>query len=339
MQKIIIPTSKCIPGMKTAQPIVDLFTGVTIIGKDQLLTEELIERIQKFIHTDIWVYLDSTDSVWHLPKEVIENYKQYSTKLEEVFGNISQNQPPTVSELEVFCSGICEDFTQNHTLLGCTNLMKELDYTTYRHCMNVAFLSMLICRWTKQPKEIIKSVLKAALLHDIGLINLPIGIEDNEERLTEEERIEYEKHAIYSYNISEKVQGLDQLVKQAILMHHEYCDGTGFPLRLTGDKIPLIAKIITIADTYERLHIKYHVFETLKQLSQERITQFDTDMVLTFCNNVANYYIGSFVTLNTGEIGEVVFINAKAFHRPMIKINNKFINLLTQTKYYIVSVE
>ena len=90
MQKIIIPISKCIPGMTTAGPIIDLKTGTTIVGQNQELTSEHIKNIQNFIHTDIWVYIDSFNKVWNLPSETIENYKKYTTALMTVVKQIDE---------------------------------------------------------------------------------------------------------------------------------------------------------------------------------------------------------------------------------------------------------
>ena len=339
MQKVILPISKCIPGMVTAQPIVDMQTGVIIIGQNQELTKDNLQNINKFIHTDIWVYLDSFNKVWNLPPETIENYKKYSNALTNVIGNLASPDDKSFKEFEELCDHLSSDFNQNHALLGCTNLIKQLDYTTYTHSLNVAFLSKLICRWTGIDNETSLNVTKAALLHDIGGINLAFDMINKTENLSFEERAEYEKHPIYSYNIVSKMHDLDSSVCKGILAHHERCDGTGFPLKLTSPYINNVAKVISIADRYELLRKRHHIFDTLKILLTDDLTKFDANMLLTFCNNIANYYIGVFVTLSTGEIGEVVFINPKCIYRPMIKINEKFINLYECPTITIVDIE
>lgn len=339
MQKIILPTSKCIPGMVTAQPVVDMQTGATILGQNQELTKESLENINKFIHTDIWVYLDSFNKVWNLPPETIENYKKYSTALSSVLGSMNPPNDASAMEFEEVYTHISSEFTQNYSLLGCTNLIKQLDYNTYSHSLNVAFLSTLICRWTRMDKEVSANATKAALLHDIGAINLSFDMINKTEGLTYDEITEYEKHPIYSYNIVSKMHDLHPSIAKGILAHHERCDGTGFPVKLTAPYINDIAKIISIADTYEILRKKYHIFDTLKILLTDDLTKFDPNMLLTFCNHIANYYIGVFVTLSTGEIGEVVFINPKCIYRPIVKINAKFINLYEEPSISIVNIE
>ncbi|MDF2614350.1 MAG: hypothetical protein K0S71_2136 [Clostridia bacterium] len=339
MQKIILPVSKCIPGMVTAQPIVDISTGATIIGQNQLLTKENLQNINKFIHGDIWVYLDSFNKVWNLPSETIESYKQYSKALSSVLGKIVSPKETDYSEFETICSNISSDFNHNYSLIGCTNLIKQLDYTTYTHSLNVAFLSILICKWMHLEKETLSHVTKAALLHDIGSINLAFDMINRTENLSYEALAEYEKHPIYSYNIVSKMRDLHPSIAKGILAHHERCDGTGFPLKLTSSQINSIAKILGIADSYELLRKKYHIFDTLAILLTDDLAKFDPNMLLTFCNNIANYYIGVYVTLDTGEIGEVVFINPKCIYRPIIKINEKYINLYESPSIKIINIE
>lgn len=84
---------------------------------------------------------------------------------------------------------------------------------------------------------------------------------------------------------------------------------------------------------------KCPIFDTLKILLTEDIACLDTDKLLTFCNHVANYYIGVFITLSNGVIGEVVFINPKCIYRPIVKVNENFINLYETPSIGITSIE
>lgn len=341
MQKIILPITKCIPGMITAQPIVDLKTGTTIIGQNQILTEDFLNNLPNFIYNDIWVYLDSFTKVWNLPEETIENYKKYSKVLSLVLGNLDHSNAThsilNLDDFEQLCTQLTLDFKQNYSLLGCTNLIAQLDYTTYTHSLNVAFLGVLICRWCNLGTNMEDLVIKTGLLHDIGMINLPTNSYKGE--MTADEISEYEKHPIYGYNITSKIKELSPEVSKAILAHHENCNGTGFPLRLSSPYISKLAKVIALADAYDRLHSEHHIFETLRILLEDQLTDFDPELLFTFCNTIANYYIGVFVKLNNGEIGEVVFINPKCIYKPIIKINKRYIDLYMEHGFYITDIE
>lgn len=337
MQKVILPISKCIPGMTTAQPIVNMHTGATIIAKNQVLTAENLSNISKFVHTDIWVYLDSFDRVWNLPSKTIENYKKYGNALSSVLENIKPDSTNNTEAFEDIYTQITDEFKDHHVLVGCTDLIKKLDHTVYTHSLNVAFLSMLICKWTHASSDTLSHTVKAALLHDIGNINLAFDVTDPD-TLSSEEYVEYQKHPIYSYNIVSKMKDLAPPITKGILAHHERCDGTGFPLKLTTHAINDVAKILAIADSFELLRKKHHIFDTLRILLTDQLTKFDTNKLLTFCHYIANYYIGVFVTLNTGEIGELVFINPLCIYKPIIKIKDQFINLYEENQLSIVEI-
>ena len=339
MKKIIIPASKCIPGMVTAAPVIDLKTGSTIIAADQELSSSQIKNILNFIHTDIWVYLDSSDKVWGLPSETIKNYQKYSNALISVVKGLNEGTPNAILDFEDFSNSLPTEFKANHSLLGCTHLIEELDYNTYNHSLNVSFISLLICRWCHFDEHFTDCAIKAGLLHDIGILNLSFNPFDTKEPWTEEQKAEYEKHPIYSYNMVSKLKDLDPMISKAILAHHERCDGSGFPVHISAPYINQLGKVLALADLYETLRSKTHIFEILRTLLVDHIAEFDPKLLLTFCTYIATYYVGTFVILNNGLIAEVVFINPNCVYRPIVKINDEFINLYEDLSVEIVAIK
>lgn len=92
----------------------------------------------------------------------------------------------------------------------------------------------------------------AAAIHDVGKIAINDFIIHKPGRFTEAEYMMVQQHTILGARIIEKL-ALDPLITSAILYHHENFDGTGYPHHLYGDQIPLEARIIRIADTYDAL--------------------------------------------------------------------------------------
>lgn len=339
MKKMIVPASKCIPGMVTANPVIDLKTGMTIIGANQELTAGHIRDILKFLHTDIWVYLDSSNKVWGITPETIQSYQEYSDTLLSIIKDLDSNNLHAISDLQKLAQTLPLDFSSNHELIGCTNLIEQLDYNTYNHSLNVAFISLLICRWCHFDETFTSQAIQASLLHDIGILNLSFNPFTTPKPWTKQQEEEYHKHPIYSNNIVYKIKDLDNAVCRAILTHHECCDGTGFPLHLTGPFISQLGKVIAIADRYEMMKSYPHIFDIIKTLLVDQITQFDPYLLLTFCNNIVNYYLGTYVVLSNGLIGEVVFIDPHCIYRPTIKVNDQFINLYDNPSLEIVSLQ
>ena len=339
MKKIVIPSSKCIPGMITAEPIIDLKTGTVIVAANQELLPSTIQNVLNFVHTDIWVYLDSFNKVWNLSDETLENYQKYSDALVSVIKGLDSNNLNAISDFEDFCTNLPIDFKANYSLLGCTNLIEQLDYNTYNHSLNVAFIALLICRLNDFDSDFSACAIKAGLLHDIGMLNLSFNPFETPTPWTPEQQSEYEKHPIYSYNLISKLKDLDPAIGKAVLAHHERCNSSGFPLRLSAPYISKLAKVLALADAYELLRNESHIFNVLKTLLVEQTDAFDPQLVFTICAYVATYFVGTYVVLSDGSIAEVVFINPVCVYRPIVKINDQFINLYDTPSLEIVSIK
>ena len=127
-------------------------------------------------------------------------------------------------------------------------------------------------------------------------------------------------------------------VLKGVLSHHERCDGSGYPLSIKENKLNDFAKIIGITDTYEELKKHHHIFEVVRRLGSTMLRKFEVHLLFEFCNNIMNYYIGSSVLLNNGEVGEVLFIQSQAWGKPIIEVNGKTINLYEKNHLQIVKV-
>ena len=131
----------------------------------------------------------------------------------------------------------------------------------------------------------------AGTLHDIGKIIVPPEILSKEKKLTHEEWETIKKHTITGYQLLKSVDEYSHL-GEVVLYHHEKLDGTGYPEGLKEDEIPLLSKIISIADAYEAMtanrpyqntKTKEQAIEELKKYSG---TQFDKEIVDVFVSEV-----------------------------------------------------
>jgi HD-GYP domain-containing protein (c-di-GMP phosphodiesterase class II) len=92
----------------------------------------------------------------------------------------------------------------------------------------------------------------ASLLHDIGKIGIPEYILNKEGPLNEEEREKINKHPVIGVTILQPISELNEAI-MGVKHHHERYDGKGYPSGLKGEEIPLIAAIISVADTYDAM--------------------------------------------------------------------------------------
>ncbi|MDF1615909.1 HD domain-containing phosphohydrolase [Petrocella sp. FN5] len=130
------------------------------------------------------------------------------------------------------------------------NAMEINDSYTHQHNNLVADYALSLAKAIGY--EDTEAVEVAGKLHDIGKIAIPYHILNKPGRLTNEEYEIIKKHPEEGYKII-KDTDFDQRIKDGIRYHHEWYDGTGYPLQLKGDDIPMIAQIIAIADVFDAL--------------------------------------------------------------------------------------
>lgn len=331
--------------MVLMQSIVDEKTGTTIVGKGQKLTKEMLNRLKHFDNIPVWISIASLSelikghSVWKVDKKTLEIYKDYAKALRNVFLPLKEGNKLSLDQLVNIAEDMIQKFSDNYKILACVNLLKEMEQGEYNHSVNVAFISLVLGRWLMFDEQKLKNLLLAALLHDVGKNELaPYLYHKDESEMNNIERIEYRRHPILAYEKLAAFNELDNDVLKGVLTHHERCDGLGFPLSLREKRINDIAKVIGIVDTYDTLMKKQHVFSTVKTLGVNMMRKFNVNFLLQFCSNMMNYYVGALVVLNTGQMGEVVFIQSQAIHRPIIKIENEYINLYEKTHLEIEEV-
>lgn len=339
IEKVIIPISECIPGMTLMQSIVDENTGATIVGKGQVLTEESIEKLSNFEHTQVWITIQSEANIWKVDSKTMEKYKAYAKMLRAILEDAGDHSLLSINKLVDLTNDIVKEFNDDYHLLACVNLINKLEKDTYEHSINVAFIALMMGRWAEYDDAGLKDLVLAALLHDVGKISLPSHIcKKDKQDMNLMEKIEYRRHPVYGYERLASYNELSVEALKGVLSHHERCDGSGYPLSLRENKINRIAKIIGIADTYDYLKGRYHVFEVARRLGNTMMRKFDVNLLFQFCNNMINYYVGCSVLLNTGEIGEVAFIQPQTWGRPIIKVQDAYINLYEKTHLEIIKV-
>jgi len=112
--------------------------------------------------------------------------------------------------------------------------------------------SLQIAQKLSLPEEEIKSLKYAAILHDIGKIGVRGYILNNPNGLTTSEYDQIKKHSIIGENIIQPIELL-QPIRPLIRHHHEWYNGKGYPDGLSGENIPLGARILTVADAYDAM--------------------------------------------------------------------------------------
>lgn len=126
------------------------------------------------------------------------------------------------------------------------------DPTAERHASGVASLTVKLGQRIRLDSMTLKSLEIAGMLHDVGKLAMSESVLHKPARLTRAEYLMVQQHTVLGYRLLEPLR-IDRVLAGAILSHHENYDGSGYPEGLKGDAIPLVARVIRIADYYDAL--------------------------------------------------------------------------------------
>lgn len=184
---------------------------------------------------------------------------------------------------------------QKDMILTIIRILEYHDPYTKGHSKNVANLASMLAEKLGLNDEMIKKTYWAALVHDIGKIVIPSSILNKVGKLTIEEFEVIKKHPVYGHDFLSTSSELRELAKY-VLYHHERWDGKGYPSGLTGEEIPVISRIISVADawdamTSDRPYRKGLTIENAKnELIEHSGMQFDPNIVRRFIEIVDNEF-------------------------------------------------
>lgn len=172
-------------------------------------------------------------------------------------------------------------------LLSVTDALEAKDEYTRGHAQRVSGYATAIGRRLDLEAAILEQISLAAFLHDIGKIGTPDSIFLKPGALTEEERTAMQHHSQCGARLLREITDMED-VADAVLHHHEHFDGTGYPDGLRGEQIPLLSRIILVADAYDAMTNPRAFREawdhetSLEQLHRSSGTQFDPVVVQAF---------------------------------------------------------
>ena len=204
--------------------------------------------------------------------------------------------------------------------------LRSFDDETYAHSVHVAALSCVLGMSMGLEADRLEGLVIAALLHDIGKLQINSAIFYKREHLSPEEYQVMKSHAVLSYEMIADRTDLPVWVKQAVLHHHENVDGTGYPEGLSGSEQSVYTKILHVADVYDALTSRrpykrpYAPAEAIEYIMGGCGSAFDAEVVRHFVRCIALYPIGTTVHLSNGQSGIVIENSGDRNFRPRVRL-------------------
>lgn len=312
------------PGMVLAYDLYDSF-GRTLVGSSCGLTENYIEKLRGYGFDGIYIEDELSKGIEIEPAISPGLRREGLVCVKE--GN--------VDGCKSVAKRMVEEVLDKGTL--CLDLadLRTYDDYTYAHSVNVAVFCCAIGMGMEMNVEDLSNLVTAALLHDMGKLQIPDEILNKPGRLTQEEYQIMKSHARLSYELISERWDLSAQIKTAVLHHHENVDGSGYPNGIDGSEQTLFMKILHVADVYDALISKrpyknpYSPYDASEYLMGGCGIMFDYDVVDTLLKFVPLYPKGTEVMLSDGRCG-IIYENSGMHNlRPIVRLmDGKMLDLI-----------
>jgi len=193
------------------------------------------------------------------------------------------------------------------------------------HSVRSTILSIIIGTYIKLPNHRLIELGVAALLHETGMLKLPSNIYLSQRQLSPQEQKAIITHPVLGYSLLKSFD-FPLSVCLAALEHHERENASGYPRRLTSEKIGLYSKIIAVACSYEALSSKRPHKEAkdgytgMLELLKNEGKRYDDTIVRALVLSLSIYPIGLYVLLSNGKKGQVVDVNPENPRFPIVQV-------------------
>lgn len=260
--------------------------------------DKVVEEIRKF-NTSLYILLltghkDLAPPLETIKRLDIQGYCEKSDKFDQILllvesGLKSVSQMRIIEDintkLEIANSQLKEAYYG--TIEALRLAVDAKDSYTKNHSDRVSYYSCLIGKQLGLNETDLDILKQGALFHDIGKIGIPDSILRKPEKLTDDEYDDIKTHPSIGAKILAPAKIFSDLIP-IVLNHHERYDGKGYPIGLSGEDIPLMARIVCVADSFDAMtsdrsyRPRFKVLDALEEIEKCKGTQFDPYVVDAF---------------------------------------------------------
>lgn len=184
--------------------------------------------------------------------------------------------------------------------IALSKALDSRDAYTLHHSEKVTNYSLAIAKKMGLSKDLLEVIQVGGLLHDIGKIGIPEHILNKPGKLEESEYNIVKSHPVIGYEMIKHVDGFQKNgILDIVLYHHERYDGKGYPEGLKGEQIPLVARIVAVADSFDAMSSNrvyregINIGKILAEMRWNKGKQFDPEIVDAFLSIIESRELGS----------------------------------------------
>ncbi|MBF0219764.1 MAG: HD-GYP domain-containing protein [Gammaproteobacteria bacterium] len=256
-------------------------------------------------------------------KSFDEVQKSYQVLITDLQNGKNLDINSVKSGIEVMVSSIL----RNPTAFMLVNQLKREDEHSYAHALGCSVWCASFGRHLGLERQDIDSLALGGMLLDVGKSKLPKALLQKNGALTPDEQQIMRTHVDRGVKLLIGNNAIPHEAFRMVASHHERHDGSGYPLQLEGDDIPIFGRIAGLVDSYDAMTTKsYYRKEALSphaainELNRLKGSAFQIELVEQFIQTVGLYPTGSLIELTTGEVAVIVEVNALRRLHPTVMV-------------------
>jgi cyclic di-GMP phosphodiesterase len=242
-----------------------------------------------------------------------------------MFNEVRMGKAISVSDAEPLVDEISDSIARNPEAFLNLARLKDVDNYTYMHSVAVCGLMIALGKQLGLTGRDLKDAGIAGLMHDVGKALIPNEVLNKPGKLTDEEFEIIKAHPRKGWEILNIAEGANDVALDVCLHHHERVDGTGYPERISGEKLTLFARMGAVCDVYDALTSNrcykngWEPADTIRKMAEWRNGHFDERIFQAFVKTIGIYPSGTLVRLKSGRLAIVIEQTEKSLLTPVVK--------------------
>ena len=250
-------------------------------------------------------------SIYKEASKASKLYSNVNLAMKNVFDTVRKGGEVDIPETSRMAESLVDSVVRNPDALVWLSKMSDQDVYAYQHVVRSSVWALVLGRHLGLDRPLLKTLAMGVLLSHLGKMNIAPELLQKASTLTRDELVAYQAYVMESVHILRGIDGIGEGVIAIAEFHQERHNGSGFPKGITGERIPLLAKIAGLVEHYQALitprdeSFGCSPREAVAKLYESRNIEFQQDLVEKFIEAVGVYPTGTLVQLNNQEVGIV----------------------------------